>query len=53
MARLPYLDKSDLLPEHQDLLARKSDGTVWLVTGTGATEFSGSFQTAAGWNVFS
>lgn len=22
MARLPYLDKSDLLPEHQDLLAR-------------------------------
>ena len=38
---------------HQDLLARKSDGTVWLFTGTGATEFSGSFQTAAGWNVFS
>src|SRR5207344_156620 len=22
MARLPYLDRSDLLPEHQDLLAR-------------------------------
>src|SRR5437764_12780057 len=22
MARLPYLDKADLLPEHQDLLAR-------------------------------
>ena len=22
MARLPYLDKSDVLPEHQDLLAR-------------------------------
>src|SRR5215813_7284639 len=22
MARLPYLDKTDLLPEHQDLLAR-------------------------------
>ena len=22
MARLPYLDKSDVLPEHEDLLAR-------------------------------
>ena len=22
MARLPYLDRADLLPEHQDLLAR-------------------------------
>ncbi|MDQ6876936.1 MAG: VCBS repeat-containing protein [Candidatus Dormibacteraeota bacterium] len=38
---------------HQDLLARKADGTVWVVIGTGATEFSGSFQTAAGWNEFS
>jgi len=32
MARLPYLDKSDLLPEHQDLLARNLNLQVSYLT---------------------
>jgi hypothetical protein len=38
---------------HQDLVARKSDGSLWLLYGEGATSFAGSFYMGSGWNDFS
>ena len=38
---------------HQDLVARKGDGTVWLFKGNGATSFGGSAYMDSGWNEFS
>ena len=36
MARLPYLEKSDLPPEHQDLLAREITLFKLMVNSPGA-----------------
>jgi alkylhydroperoxidase family enzyme len=45
MARLPYLDKSDLAPEHQDLLARNINLYRLMVhSPNGARAFSGLGQ---------
>ena len=38
---------------HQDLLARKADGSLWLFYGKGATSFDGSREFTYGWNSFS
>ncbi|HVC77041.1 MAG TPA: VCBS repeat-containing protein [Candidatus Micrarchaeaceae archaeon] len=37
---------------HQDLLARKEDGSLWLIDGKGATSFGGATYIGAGWNDF-
>ena len=38
---------------HQSLVARKADGTLWLFDGKGATSFAGSRYLDSGWNDFS
>jgi hypothetical protein len=38
---------------HQDLVARKGDGTLWLFNGKGPTSFAGSAYMDSGWNDFS
>ena len=38
---------------HQDLVARKADGSLWLFNGKGATSFAGSTYMDSGWNDFS
>jgi hypothetical protein len=37
---------------HQDLVARRADGSLWLVYGKGAASFAGSLYMGADWNRF-
>ncbi len=38
---------------HQDLVARKEDGSLWLIDGKGASSFGETNYMGAGWNDFS
>lgn len=38
---------------HQDLVARNADGSLWLIEGKGATSFGGATYIGDGWNDFS
>jgi len=38
---------------HQALVARRSDGSLWLISGKGAKSFAGSTNMGSGWNDFS